>query len=88
MEVKEAMHCPVCRAKFRGCRQCLRCGADLTGLMILSVRARRNRIKARKSLLALNFEKAHQLAATAQREHATEMGRRLLLLTGWLNTEL
>ena len=88
MEVKESMRCPVCRAKFRGTRQCSRCGADLTGLMILSARARHNRIKARKSLLALNFEKAHKLAAAAQREHATEMGRKLLLLTAWLNTEL
>jgi hypothetical protein len=55
--------------------------------MILSTRARHNRIKSRKSLLALNFEKAHKLAAAAQREHATESGRKLLLLTAWLNTE-
>ena len=68
------MRCPVCRAKFRGTKQCSRCGADLTGLMILSARARRNRIKARKSLLALNFEKAHEFAAAAQKEHATETG--------------
>ena len=88
MEVKESMRCPVCRAKFRGTRQCSRCGADLTGLMILSARARHNRINARISLLALNFEKAHKLAAAAQREHATEMGRKLLLLTAWLKKEL
>ena len=56
--------------------------------MILSARARHNRIKARISLLALNFEKAHKLAAAAQREHATEMGRKLLLLTAWLKKEL
>lgn len=88
MEIKDSMRCPVCRAKFRGTKQCSRCGADLTGLMVLSARARRNRIKARKSLLALNFEKAHKLAAAAQSEHATETGRKLLLLTAWLNTEL
>ena len=34
------------------------------------------------------LEKARELAATAQKEHATETGRRLLLLTSWLNTEL
>ena len=79
--------CPVCRAKFRGTRQCSRCGADLTELMILSVRAQHCRVNARKSLFALNFEKAHKLAAAAQREHATESGRKLLLLTAWLNTE-
>lgn len=88
MEKKESMCCPVCRARFRGTRQCTRCGADLTGLMILSTKAQKNRIKARKSLLALNFEKAHQLAAAAQKEHATEAGRKLLLLTAWLKAEL
>ena len=88
MKVQESMRCPVCRAKFRGTRLCSRCGADLTGLMILSARARHNRIKARKSLLNLNFEKAHKLAVAAQREHATEMGRKVLLLTAWLSTEL
>jgi hypothetical protein len=54
--------------------------------MILSARARHNRIEARKSLLDLNFDKAHKLAAVAQREHATETGRKLLLLPAWLNT--
>ncbi len=88
MEVKESMRCPVCRAKFRGSRQCSRCGADLTGLMILFARARHNRIEARKSMLALNFDKAQKLAAAAQREHASETGRKLLLLTAWLKKEL
>ena len=80
--------CPVCRAKFRSTRQCSRCGADLTALMILSVRAQHCRVSARKSLFALEFEKAHEFAAAAQKEHATETGRKLLLLTSWLKTEL
>jgi len=80
--------CPVCRAKFRGTRQCSRCGADLTGLMVLSVRAQHCRVNARKSLFSLNFEKAHEFAAAAQKEHATETGRKLLLLTSWLKAEL
>ena len=80
--------CPVCRAKFRGTRQCSRCGADLTGLMVLSARAQHYRAGARKSLFALEFGKAHEFAAAAQKEHATETGRKLLLLTSWLKAEL
>jgi hypothetical protein len=56
--------------------------------MFLSARAQRYRASARRSLYALNFEKAHELAATAQKEHATETGRKLLLLASWLNAEL
>jgi predicted amidophosphoribosyltransferase len=88
MDIKRFFGCPVCRAKFRGTRQCSRCGADLTGIMVLSARAQRYRENARKSLYALNFEKAQKLAAVAQKEHATEMGRRLLMLTSWLKAEL
>ncbi len=82
------VRCPVCRAKFRCTRQCSRCGADLTAIMVLSARASSCRANARKSLYALNFEKAHEHAAIAQKEHATESGRKLLLLTSWLNTEV
>ena len=88
MDRKGSLRCPVCRAKFRGTRECSRCGADLTGIMVLSVRAQRYRANARKSLYALNFEKAHEFAAAAQKEHATQTGRKLLLLTSWLNAEL
>jgi predicted amidophosphoribosyltransferase len=88
MDLKESLRCPVCRAKFRGTRLCSRCGADLTGIMVISSRAQRYRATARKSLYALNFEKAHGLAATAQKEHATDSGRKLLLLTSWLKGEL
>jgi predicted amidophosphoribosyltransferase len=88
MDLKESSRCPVCRAKFRDTRQCSRCGADLTGIMVISARAQRYRATARKLLYALNFEKAHELAAAAQREHATETGRKLLLLTSWLKAEV
>jgi len=88
MDIKESVRCPVCRAKFRGVRQCSRCGADLTAIMVLSARAQGYRANAKKSLYALNFKKAHEHAATAQKEHATEAGRKLLLLTAWLNAEL
>ena len=88
MGIKESSRCPVCRAKFRGTRECSRCGADLSGIMMLSARAQLYRADARKSIYALNFEKARDLAARAQKEHSTETGRRLLLLTAWLNAEL
>jgi predicted amidophosphoribosyltransferase len=88
MDINESLRCPVCRAKFRGTRQCSRCGANLTPIMVLSARAQGCRANAKKSLYALNFKKAHELAATAQKEHATESGRKLLLLTAWLNAEL
>ena len=89
MDINESSsRCPVCRASFRGTRQCSRCGADLTELMILSVRAQHCRVNSRKSLFALNFEKAHEFAAAAQKEHATETGRKLLLLTSWLKAAL
>jgi hypothetical protein len=82
------LRCPVCRAKFRGTRECSRCGADLSDIMMLSARAQLYRADARKSIYALNFEKGRELAAAAQKEHATDTGRRLLLLTSWLNAEL
>ena len=78
----------MCRAKFRGTRECSRCGADLSGIMMLLARAQLYRADARKSIYGLNFEKARGLAAEAQKDHATETGRRLLLLTSWLNAEL
>ena len=88
MNANESLRCPVCRAKFRGTSQCSRCGADLTRLMKLSISAHHCRTNARKSLFVLDFEKAHEFAATAQKKHATEKGRKLLLLTSWLKAGL
>ena len=88
MDIKESVRCPVCRAKFRGSRQCSRCGSDLTAIMVLSARALHRRANAKRSLYALNFKKAHEHAATAQKEHATQTGRKLLLLTSWLKAEV
>ena len=88
MDANASSRCPVCRAKFRGTRQCSRCGADISRLMILSVSAQHCRTNARKSLLSLEFEKAHVLAAAAQKKHATDKGRKLLLLTSWLNAAI
>lgn len=88
MGIKGSLHCPVCRAKFRGQKECPRCQADLSMIMFLSARAQLYRQKARQALYALNFKKARNLAAAAQKAHATETGRRLLLLTSWLSAEL
>jgi hypothetical protein len=56
--------------------------------MVLSARAQRARTNARESLYALNFEKAREYATAAQTDHATETGRKLLLLASWLTVEL
>ncbi len=84
MDVPGTMRCPVCRAKFRSTRECTRCGADLGNIMKLAAGAHLDREAARKAMLALNFEKAGELAAAAQKAHATDPGRRLALLTSWL----
>lgn len=87
MGAKGFFRCPVCRAGFRGTRECTRCGADLTALLILSAKAGLCREKARKAIRANDFESAHALARHAQRIHATEQGRQLLLLTSWLKVD-
>ena len=85
--MKPSLRCPVCRAKFRGTRECSRCGADLTTLMILSAKARLCRNNARTAIHSGEFEKAHDLATEAQKTHATQTGRRLWLLTSWLSAD-
>jgi hypothetical protein len=74
--------CPVCRAGFRGCAVCPRCGADLTALMSLAVRAWRCREKARERLAEEDWARARALAAEAQRLQDTAAGRALVRVTG------
>jgi hypothetical protein len=88
MSINGSFRCPVCRAGFRGTRKCSRCGADLTILMTLSVSTYLCRANTRKAICSGDIKKAHDLATEAQRLHATETGRRLLLLTSWLNAEI
>ncbi len=76
-----AGRCPVCRARFRSERACLRCGADLGPLMELAVRAFLLRRAAQEALSAGNFEAASELAASAQRTCFTARGERLRLVT-------
>jgi len=77
------LHCPVCRARFRGTRECSRCGADLKPLMILAVKGHLAREATRRALERSEVGRAHELAMAAQRVHATPEGRRLCRLTAW-----
>lgn len=69
--------CPACQARFRGTRECSRCGADLGVLMRLQVRAWRLRERAREALIAGDAGQAVQWARRAQELCATPRGRKL-----------
>jgi hypothetical protein len=77
------LHCPACRARFRGTRECSRCGAALGPLMTLAVKGHLARKAARRALERGEVVRAHELATAAQRIHATPEGRRLCRLTAW-----
>jgi hypothetical protein len=76
--------CPVCRARFRGARECSRCGADLTVVMTLAALAWRLRQAAREAVAGGDFARAQELAARAQEVCYTPGGRRLEWLSGCL----
>jgi len=76
--------CPVCRARFRGARECSRCGADLSMVMTLAASAWRMRRAAREAVSAGDFARARELASRAQEVCHTASGRRLEALSGWL----
>ncbi|MEX2261604.1 MAG: hypothetical protein WD696_06615 [Bryobacteraceae bacterium] len=78
------MNCPVCQARFRGARECTRCGAPLAPLMALSARAWHLRQAARQAIALGEFERARRLAARAQELHYTPNGRSLGRLSGLL----
>jgi len=69
--------CPVCRARFRGAAGCLRCGADLTTLMLLTAHAYRLRQQARRALQQGDCSAALACVEQAQRLHATPEGNLL-----------
>ena len=77
------LRCPVCRAGFRATALCSRCGADLAPLMRLAASAWRLRESARRALQAGDFSAARDLAAQAQRLHATSAGRSVWLVAVW-----
>ena len=76
--------CPVCRARFRGARECSRCGADLTVVMTLAASAWRMRQAARAAVAAGDFARARELASRAQEICYMPAGRRLAALSAWL----
>jgi len=77
--------CPVCRARFRGARECSRCGADLSVLMSLTVSAWRMRNAARAAVVAGEYTKAKELVARAQSICFAPAARRIELLSEWLS---
>lgn len=76
--------CPVCQARFRGARECSRCGANLEPLMALAVQAWKLRQASGGALRAGEFERAFTLARQAQAVQATPCGEFLRALSGWL----
>lgn len=82
--IRNGYSCPVCGAGFRSTRSCSRCGADLTPLMTLAAESWRLRKRAKKALRTGKFKACLDLAAEAERLHATESGRRLGNLARWL----
>jgi hypothetical protein len=70
--------CPACRARYRGTRTCSRCGADLSLLMRLEIRAWRLREAARLALLEGRPAEALRFARASCRVRRTERGEALL----------
>lgn len=77
--------CPVCGARFRGARECSRCGADLSVLLRILARAHRHREAARAALAAGDLPEATRQAARAEALHGTTAGRQLALVCELLN---
>src|SRR3989442_7716795 len=81
-----ALACPTCRAAWRGVATCPRCGADLTALMRMAVRAWDLRQAVRVALCAGNrATEALALARAACQLHSTPYGQRLLALALLMN---
>lgn len=78
------MKCPVCGARFRGSRECSRCGAALEVLMRIVARAYQLRRSAQIAVSWGEFDVARTKAEEAQRLFATPSGASLALLTSWL----
>src|SRR2546426_1554585 len=84
-----ALVCPTCRAAWRGVATCPRCGADLTALMRVAVRAWDLRQAVHAALCAGNrATEALALARTACQLHTTPHGQRLLALALLMNGQM
>ena len=60
------LKCPVCAVRFRGNRQCPRCGTDLSAVMRLAARAWAARQRCRQALSSGELATAIRLAAVAR----------------------
>jgi len=78
MTVGAKPQCPVCKARFRGQRQCPRCGADLSRLMLVVAQAYLLRRQARQALREAHYGTARERAGRAQDLHRTELGRKMV----------
>ena len=76
--------CPVCQARFRGSRECSRCGADLGTIMGYAAAAWRMREAARGAIAEGDVGRARALAAQAQEICGTPAGRDLEMVSSWL----
>ena len=84
-----ALACPTCRAAWRGVATCPRCGADLTVLMRVAVRAWDLRQAVRAALCAGNqATEALALARAACQLHTMPDGQRLLALALLMNGQM
>jgi hypothetical protein len=79
--MSEGLHCPTCRAPWRGVTVCPRCGSDLAALMRVAVKAWELREAARVALCAGDRPaQALDLAREACQLHTTRQGQCLLAL--------
>ncbi len=77
--------CPVCKARFRGQRQCSRCGTDLSRLMLVVARAYALRCQAKRALLGARYGDACEMADKAQSLHHTTLGQKMLTVARTLD---
>jgi hypothetical protein len=84
-----ALACPTCRTVWRGVATCPRCGADLTALMRVAMRAWDLRQAVRTALCAGNqAAEALALVRAACQLHTTPSGQRLLALALLMNGQM
>ena len=83
--LRASVRCPVCKARFRGQRQCSRCGADLSRLMLVLARAYALRRQAKRALLEARYGAACELAGKAQSLHHTVLGQKMLVVARTLD---
>jgi predicted amidophosphoribosyltransferase len=79
------IRCPVCKARFRGQRQCSRCGADLSRVMLVLARAFALRRQTKRAILEARYGAACELAEKAQNLHHTALGQKMLAVARTLD---